>query len=267
MDGDALRLFIFGAVLALMAAAEHVWPRRQRTLPRGPRWRTNVGMAVLGALAVRVMAAAAIPIAALAAAMWAEKNDFGLLTWLHMPAWLHVLVAMIILDLAIWFQHLVSHALPGLWRLHRVHHADRDFDVTTAVRFHPAEIALSMVWKALVVLAIGAPPGAVVAFEIILNACAMFNHANCRLPIALDRWLRVAIVTPDMHRVHHSTDPSEHNANFGFNLSVWDRLFGTYVPAPREGHINMVIGLAPYQSEAPSKLGWSLALPFVKRSD
>jgi sterol desaturase/sphingolipid hydroxylase (fatty acid hydroxylase superfamily) len=156
----------------------------------------------------------------------------------------------------------VTHKVPLLWRLHQVHHADRDIDVTTAIRFHPIEIALSMLLKIGLVYALGAPAAAVVAFEVILNGCAMFNHANIRLPRRLDAVLRLFIVTPDMHRVHHSIDRSEHDANYGFNLSIWDRLFGTYVAEPAGGHHGMTIGLAPYQTDEPTRLGWSLLLPF-----
>jgi sterol desaturase/sphingolipid hydroxylase (fatty acid hydroxylase superfamily) len=157
-------------------------------------------------------------------------------------------LALLALDLAIWVQHLASHKIPLFWRLHKVHHADRDIDVTTAVRFHPVEIALSMLWKIVVVVPLGAPPLAVLLFEVILNACAMFNHANIALPAWLDGALRVAIVTPDMHRVHHSVLRREHDSNYGFNLSLWDRLFRTYTAQPEKGHRGMTVGLSPYQT-------------------
>jgi sterol desaturase/sphingolipid hydroxylase (fatty acid hydroxylase superfamily) len=175
-------------------------------------------------------------------------------------------VAVLVLDLAIWGQHWASHKVPLFWRLHQVHHADRDIDVTTAVRFHPVEIALSMLWKIVVVVPLGAPPLAVFLFEVILNACAMFNHANIALPQWLDRILRLLVVTPDMHRVHHSVLRREHNTNYGFNLSVWDRLFRTYTAQPEGGHQGMTIGLPPYQSEAPTRFGWSLWLPFGRQA-
>jgi sterol desaturase/sphingolipid hydroxylase (fatty acid hydroxylase superfamily) len=174
-------------------------------------------------------------------------------------------LALLILDLAIWFQHYVSHKVPVFWRLHQVHHADVDIDVSTAIRFHPVEIALSMLWKIALVFAFGPSAVAVVVFEVILNGCAMFNHANIALPAWLDRVLRIFIVTPDMHRVHHSVIRREHDSNFGFNLSIWDRLFGTYTPQPEKGHEAMTIGLSNYQSTNPTKLLWSLLLPFGRR--
>ncbi|MEM6357192.1 MAG: sterol desaturase family protein, partial [Pseudomonadota bacterium] len=176
--------------------------------------------------------------------------------------WLEVLLVFVVLDFAIWAQHVASHKIPILWRLHRVHHSDRDIDVTTAIRFHPLEIAFSMILKIGLVYALGAPVVAVLLFEVVLNGAAMFNHANLRLPRGLDRWLRFAIVTPDMHRVHHSIDRAEHDANYGFNLSVWDRLFGTYIDQPAGGHEGMTIGLEPHQDEGPTRLGWTLAFPF-----
>jgi sterol desaturase/sphingolipid hydroxylase (fatty acid hydroxylase superfamily) len=172
----------------------------------------------------------------------------------------------IVLDFAIWVQHVLSHQIPVLWRLHRVHHADVDFDVTTALRFHPVEIGLSMLYKVLWVLVLGPTALAVLIFEILLNACAMFSHSNVDVPKGLDRVLRTVLVTPDMHRVHHSVLANEHNANFGFNLSIWDRLFGTYTPEPQGGHHGMTIGLPAYQSEQPTHLAWSLRLPFMRRS-
>ena len=178
------------------------------------------------------MAMLAVPVAAVAAAFFAQEHGLGLLNQVAWPDWLKLVIALLVLDLAIWAQHLVSHKVPLFWRLHRVHHADRDIDVTTAVRFHPIEIALSMLWKIVVVVPLGASPFAVFLFEVILNACAMFNHANIALPSWLDRALRLFIVTPDMHRVHHSVLRSEHDRNYGFNLSLWDRLFRTYLAEP-----------------------------------
>jgi sterol desaturase/sphingolipid hydroxylase (fatty acid hydroxylase superfamily) len=211
------------------------------------------------------MAALAVPVAAVAAAFFAKEQGIGLLNQVDWPYWLKVAIALLVLDLAIWAQHLASHKLPIFWRLHQVHHADRDIDVTTAVRFHPVEIALSMLWKIVVVVPLGASPFAVFLFEVILNACAMFNHANIALPAWLDRFLRLFVVTPDMHRVHHSVFRSEHDRNYGFNLSVWDRLFGTYLAEPKQGQLGMQIGLPPYQNEAPTRLGWSLWLPFAQQ--
>lgn len=267
LDHDLLlRVGFFAAAFGIMAVAETIWPRRRRIFSRLARWPANLTIIGLGIVAVRLLAAAAqylaIPLVAAGAAVLAERNGWGLLNWIATPAWLEFFIAVVALDFAIWLQHLLSHRISGLWLFHRMHHADRDFDVTTALRFHPIEIGLSMLYKVVWVIALGASVPAVVAFEIILNALAIFNHANVSLPLGMDRVLRSVIVTPDMHRVHHSVLPREHHANFGFNLSIWDRLFATYVGQPSAGHDGMTIGLAPYQSSAPTRLGWSLALPF-----
>jgi sterol desaturase/sphingolipid hydroxylase (fatty acid hydroxylase superfamily) len=256
------RLGVFVAVFLAMAAIELLLPKRKLSMSKGRRWLTNLGIAAVDTLMLRLMALVAVPIAAVAAAFYAEQHGLGLLNNVSWPRWVKLIVALLVLDFAIWFQHLVSHKVPIFWRLHQVHHADRDIDVTTAVRFHPVEIALSMVWKIVVVVPLGASPFAVFLFEVILNACATFNHANIALPAWLDRIVRIFIVTPDMHRVHHSVLTSEHNRNFGFNLSLWDRLFRTYLAQPSAGQQGMTIGLKPYQSEAPTRFGWSLWLPF-----
>lgn len=261
----ALRLSVFVAVFVVMAAAEAMRPKRTLTHGRGRRWVTNLAIVTLDSLVVRLMGALAIPLVAVAAALYAARQGWGVFNWLDWPWWIEWLLVIVILDLAIWFQHLVAHKVPLLWRLHQMHHADVDIDVTTAIRFHPIEIALSMLWKIVCVVALGAAPEAVVLFEIVLNGCAMFNHANVALPAGLDRVLRTVIVTPDMHRVHHSVLRHEHDSNYGFNLSVWDRLFGTYTPSPEKGHDGMTIGLAPYQNESPTRLGWSLSIPFRRR--
>jgi sterol desaturase/sphingolipid hydroxylase (fatty acid hydroxylase superfamily) len=257
-----IRLAVFAGVFLLMAAIERILPKRRLSVSKARRWLTNLGIAGVDTLVLRVMAALAVPVAAVAAAFFAKDHQLGLLNQVDWPYWLRLLIVLLVLDLAIWAQHLASHKVPLFWRLHQVHHADRDIDVTTAVRFHPIEIALSMLWKIVVVVPLGASPFAVFLFEVILNACAMFNHANIALPAGLDGTLRLLIVTPDMHRVHHSVLRDEHDRNYGFNLSVWDRLFGTYVAQPKAGHQGMTIGLPSYQSEAPSELGWSLWLPF-----
>ncbi|MCB1526828.1 MAG: sterol desaturase family protein [Hyphomicrobiaceae bacterium] len=245
-----------------MAAAEALLPKRRLSYPKGRRWITNLAIVAFDSAVVRLMAALTVPLVAVAAAMYAGTQGWGLFNWLDLPYWLELLLALVILDLAIWFQHLVSHKVPLFWRLHQMHHADVDFDVTTAIRFHPIEIALSMLWKIVCVVAIGASPEAVILFEIILNGCAIFNHANVALPVGVDRFLRAFIVTPDMHRVHHSVLSHEHNSNYGFNLSIWDRLFGTYTPQPENGHEGMTIGLSPYQNDNPTRFSWSLLLPF-----
>lgn len=268
-----VRFAVFAAVLLTMAALELMVPKRALTSAKATRWLTNFSIVSLATLLVRAMAGlprlvapTLLPLTAVAAALWAEKAGVGLLPWLGqalgLPHWLLVLKAIIILDFAIWLQHVISHKVPAIWAFHQVHHADRDFDVTTAVRFHPVEIALSMLYKMVWVVALGVPPLAVVLFEMILNAGAMFNHANVALPGWLDRVLRLVIVTPDMHRVHHSTLRAEHDSNYGFSLSVWDRMAGTYTDQPAGGHQGMTIGLAAYQTDAPTRLGWSLAVPF-----
>lgn len=263
--GEApLRLGAFLGIFVALALLELAIPRRDAGPAKGSRWITNLMIAGLDSLVLRLMAMLAVPITAVAAALWAQTQGWGLANSLNWPGWLEVVLAMILLDMAIYGQHVVAHKIPLIWRLHKVHHSDVNFDVTTAIRFHPLEIALSMLWKIAVVLILGASPLAVVLFEVTLNGCAMFNHANIRLPIGLDRVVRLLIVTPDMHRVHHSIYAQEFNTNYGFSLSLWDRLFGTYTDQPRDGHRNMTIGLKDYQSDRPVRLGWSLMLPFMR---
>ena len=257
-----IRLAAFAAVFLLMAAIELIRPKRRLSVSKPRRWLTNLGIAGVDTLVLRLMAALAVPVAAVAAAFFAKERGLGLLNQVDWPYWVKLVIALLALDLAIWFQHLVSHKVPVFWRLHQVHHADRDIDVTTAVRFHPVEIALSMLWKIVVVIPLGASPFAVFLFEVILNACAMFNHANIALPAWLDRALRLFIVTPDMHRVHHSVLYREHDRNYGFNLSLWDRLFRTYLAQPEAGHQGMTIGLPPIRARRrPGSVG-ALWLPF-----
>ena len=263
------RLSVFAAVFIVMALLELAIPKRDLTAPKSRRWFTNLAIVGIDSLLVRAMdllprmlGAVIIPLAAVAVALWAEGRGIGLFNWLGLPAWFGIIAAIVIFDFAIWLQHVASHKIPMIWQMHQVHHADVDIDVTTAIRFHPIEIALSMLYKMVWVVALGPAPVAVVLFEVILNAGAMFNHANVALPGWLDRALRAVIVTPDMHRVHHSVIQREHDSNYGFNLSVWDRLFGTYVDQPAKGHDGMTIGLAPYQSAAPTTLKWSLLVPF-----
>ncbi|MDH4248797.1 MAG: sterol desaturase family protein [Deltaproteobacteria bacterium] len=234
-----LRLILFAGILSLMALWEVLAPRRVRGQSRWLRWSNNLGLVVLNTLLVRLL----IPVLAVEMALRAESAGWGLLNQGGLPYGVGVILAVVALDLVIYLQHVLFHAVPLLWRLHRLHHADTDFDVTTGSRFHPVEILLSMGIKLAAVSALGAPPEAVVLFEILLNGTAMFNHANVRLPLGVDRVLRQWVVTPDMHRVHHSVRPEETNSNFGFNLPWWDRLFGTYRAQPREGHEGMTIGL------------------------
>jgi len=258
-----IRLSAFLGLFVLFVAAETLWPRRARTFTRTRRWPTNLAIVAIDQVVVRLMALG-LPLLAVGAALDAGANGWGLFNLTAWPAWVEVIAAILILDVAIWFQHLVFHKVPVLWRLHRVHHADRDFDVTTALRFHPIEIALSMLIKIGVVYLIGAPALGVILFEIILNGTAMFNHANLRLPKQVDRIVRTVLVTPDMHRVHHSTIRAEHDSNYGFALSIWDRLFRTYTPQPKGGHDGMTIGLDRWQGDRPAWLGWALKFPFDK---
>jgi len=253
-SGLLLSLLLF----AILAVAEAIYPRRQRLMPRVRRWRTNILIILLDSAALRLMG----PIAALAAASYAAQHHIGLFNWIDWPVWLEFVLALVLLDLAIYGQHIATHKIPLLWALHKVHHADRDFDVTTAIRFHPAEIILSMLYKSVLVLLLGPSLLAVFVFALILNLCAMFNHSNLRLPDWLDKYLRLALVTPDMHRVHHSAVPRETNSNYGFSIALWDRIFGTYIAQPAAGHDDMTIGLTEYQSDDPAGFWWSLKIPF-----
>ena len=257
-----LRLGVFTGLFALFATLEALAPRRARSQPRSRRWFTNLSLVILDSLALRALAIA-LPFLAVGAAIDAWRLGWGLFNLVVWPLWLEVMLAILILDLAIWAQHLVTHKVPLFWRFHRVHHADRDFDVTTALRFHPVEILASMVLKIGLVYLIGPQAIAVVLFEVILNGTAMFNHANLRLPLWLDRVLRMVLVTPDMHRVHHSIHRHEHDSNYGFALSVWDRIFCTYRSMPEGGHDKMMLGLE-WQDDKPSRLDWTLMLPFRK---
>ncbi|MCC7427396.1 MAG: sterol desaturase family protein [Alphaproteobacteria bacterium] len=252
-----IRLGAFAAVLAVMACLEAWLPRRHRSVGRRQRWPGNLGVVVLDAALVRLV----FPTALIGIAIAAEARGAGLLPWLGLPWALAVPAAVLLLDLAIYLQHVMFHAVPLLWRLHRMHHADLDFDATTGLRFHPIEILLSVVIKMMVVLALGAPAVAVLTFEVLLNTTAIFNHANLRLPERLDRILRLVLVTPDMHRVHHSVVPHETNSNFGFNLAVWDRLFGTYRAQPAAGHAGMVIGIEQFRDPRELRLDRMLTQP------
>lgn len=256
-----IRVGIFLGLFAALAVWERVSPMRAMVEDRPRRWTTNWALSILDTAMVQIVFGAA----AVGAALDASARGWGLFGAVDWPLWAEIAIVFVALDLAIWFQHWLMHQVPVLWRVHRVHHADRDIDVTTAIRFHPVEIALSMLFKIGLVYALGAPAIAVIVFEVVLNGAAMFNHANLRLPRAVDRVLRILIVTPDMHRVHHSTDRAEHDTNYGFNLSIWDRLFGTYTDQPAGGHRGMKIGLAEYQTHGPTQFLWSLAFPFRKR--
>src|SRR5579871_533694 len=254
-----IRLGSFAAVFALMAVWEALAPRRLVAIGRVIRWPNNLGIVALNTIVVRLLA----PILPVALAFLGQERGWGLLNQLTLPGWAAFVLAIIALDLAIYLQHVLFHAVPTLWRLHRMHHADLEFDVTTGLRFHPVEIALSTLIKLAVVAALGAPAAAVVAFEVLLNATAMFNHGNVRLPAGLDRVLRWIVVTPDMHRVHHSIVPNETNSNFGFNLPWWDRLLGTYRAAPAAGHEAMTIGLDAFRDVADLRLDRMLLQPLI----
>lgn len=253
-----IRFGAFVAVFAAVALWEILSPRRPLRFARRARWPHNLGLLLVDGLAVRLLA----PGAVIAVAVAAQARGWGLLHQFAAPSWLAFAASVALLDLVIYFQHVMFHAVPALWRLHRVHHADQDFDVTTGTRFHPVEILLSVVVKSAAVAAIGASPLAVLVFEVLLNATAMFNHANASLPGRLDRWIRWVLVTPDMHRVHHSVDYAESSSNFGFNLPWWDRLFGTYRAAPRLGHGAMTIGVDAFRSPQDQRLDQMLLQPF-----
>jgi sterol desaturase/sphingolipid hydroxylase (fatty acid hydroxylase superfamily) len=254
-----IRLGIFLGIFAAVALWEALAPRRPRQFPRRARWVPNLALLAIDVALVRVLA----PGAAIAVALAGEAHGWGLLNAMGTPAWLAVPVAVALLDLAIYFQHVMFHAVPALWRLHRVHHTDLDFDVTTGTRFHPVEILISTGVKCAAVAAIGAPALAVLVFEVLLNATSMFNHANARIPTGIDRWLRWLVVTPDMHRVHHSVDYDESSSNFGFNAPWWDRLFGTYRAQPAAGHEAMTIGVDAFRSAEDLRLDRLLVQPFL----
>jgi sterol desaturase/sphingolipid hydroxylase (fatty acid hydroxylase superfamily) len=253
-----IRLAAFAGVLVLMAAWELLAPRRHHAAERPLRWSSNLGIVVLDTVLVRIL----VPTTAVGVALLAQARGWGLFHAFAVPAWLAVIASVILLDLAIYLQHVLFHAVPTLWRLHRMHHADLAFDVTTGVRFHPIEILLSMLIKLAIVAALGAPALAVLLFEVLLNATSMFSHGNVRLSRRLDGILRWIVVTPDMHRVHHSVDAPETNSNFGFNLPWWDRLFGTYRAQPVAGHAAMTIGIEQFRDRAELRLDRMLLQPF-----
>jgi sterol desaturase/sphingolipid hydroxylase (fatty acid hydroxylase superfamily) len=257
-----IRLAVFLAVFGGMALFELASPRLERPEMMGAlksrRWFTNLSMVLVSSLVLRLV----FPAAAVGAAAWAEAHGWGLLRSAGITGVIGGIFCFVILDFAVWLEHVASHKIPLLWRIHRTHHVDTGFDVTTGLRFHPLEILLSMFWKAAVVILLGAPVASVLVFEVVLNATSMFNHSNVRIGKNVDRVLRRVLVTPDMHRVHHSSDPRETDSNYGFNFPFWDRIFGTYVPQPRRGHDGIDIGLTAWRGDGPVRLGWSLMLPF-----
>lgn len=257
-----IRLVAFAAIFAAMLLWELLAPRRPLAIARAQRWRSNLGLMIINTVVLRLL----FPAAAVGFALSAEALGFGLFHWLAWPPLLELVLAVLLLDLAIYCQHLLMHRVPLLWRLHRVHHADLDFDLTTAVRFHTLEILLSMLIKWGVILLLGPAALAVLIFEVVLNGMAVFNHANVSLPPVAERLVRALFVTPDMHRVHHSAIVRETNSNYGFNLSLWDRLFGTYTAQPARGHDGMTIGLEQFRdADQVDRLPGMLALPFARR--
>ncbi len=261
LDENIIRLSFFISIFLLMALLETIFPRRARHFKRSKRWVTNFAIIFTNYIAIFAVSFI-IPVTAILSAHWAQKNGFGLFNNIDWSVGIKYLLSLLMLDFAIWLQHLIFHKVPILWRLHRVHHADEEIDASTALRFHPLEIIISIFIKSLVVVLIGAPVELVVIFEIILNGAAIFNHANYKLPLWLDKILRLIIVTPDMHRIHHSTYHKETDSNYGFALSIWDHIFRTYIASPREGHEKMKIGLE-WQNGISSNYFWSLKLPFT----
>lgn len=256
-----IRLSFFLGIFALIAFWELMAQRRLLSVSKWLRWSNNLGLVVLNSVVLRFI----FPAAAVGVVIWAKENGWGLFNYIDLNLVLATILSVVILDLAIYLQHILVHAVPVLWRFHKVHHADMDIDVTTGARFHTLEIIFSMLIKFAIILLIGPPVVAVIIFEVVLNGMAMFNHGNINISKKLDTLLRWFVVTPDMHRVHHSIEEDETNSNFGFNLSCWDRLFGTYREQPRSGHIGMTIGLREYRdSSQTSWLPRMLFIPFVK---
>ena len=261
MSNEAvIRLSFFLGVFAVMAIWEIIAPRRALTVSKVLRWTNNLGLVFLNTFILRLL----FPAAAVGVAAFSSEQGWGLLNYYELSPVMAVIVSVVVMDFIIYLQHVMVHAIPLLWRLHRVHHADPDYDVTTGARFHPLEIILSMLIKFATITVLGPPVVAVVIFEVVLNATAMFNHSNIRLNLTIDKWLRLLLVTPDMHRVHHSVEDDEANSNFGFSLPWWDRLFGTYRDQPRDGHQAMHIGIHTYNE--PRQVSWlhgMLLLPFI----
>ena len=259
----AARFGIFLLVFAMLAAWELLAPRRPLAVGRLRRWPGNFGVLAVDVLAVRLL----MPAAAVGAALYAAGHGLGLFNWLQLRLSVGAILGFLALDLTIWAQHWLFHHVPMLWRLHRMHHADLDIDVTTGVRFHPVEILLSLLIKFAVIALIGAPALAVLIFEVLLNATSMFNHSNVRMPVPVDRIVRLLVVTPDMHRVHHSIVRAETNSNFGFNFPWWDRLFGTYRAQPAAGHDGMTIGIESFRDPAELRLDRMLLQPLRQEPD
>ncbi|MGD8642630.1 MAG: sterol desaturase family protein [Gammaproteobacteria bacterium] len=255
-----IRLGFFIGTFVVIALWEIAAPKRALTVSKGIRWLNNLGIVALNTVILRLL----FPAAAVGVAVFVSEQEWGILNYYQIPLALAIVLSVVAMDFVIYLQHVLVHAVPALWRLHRVHHADLDYDLTTGARFHPIEIILSMFIKFATIVVLGPPVIAVVIFEVILNSMAMFNHGNIRLPKGVDRVLRWLVVTPDMHRVHHSVEDNEANSNYGFNLSIWDRLFGTYIDQPRGGHLGMTIGIHKYRDPRQvDQLPGMLMLPFI----
>ena len=257
---SSIRLAIFLGMFLLLAIAEVLFPRRKPAYSKPKRWLSNLGISALNTLVVRI----SFPIAGVAAAMLAQERQWGLLNQLPLAAWLNILVFLLLFDLAIYWQHRLFHVVPWLWRFHRMHHTDVDYDLTTGSRFHPCSILISAAIKIALVIVLGASAAAILTAEVVLNVTAMFNHSNLKLPQSMDHKLRKILVTPDMHRIHHSTDSIEHNANFGFNFPWWDRIFGSYLDQPKMSHEDMDIGITGFQERKSIDIFTLLIQPFTK---
>lgn len=257
------RLSIFLGMLFIVALLEFIFPRRQLTAPKSVRWISNLGITFLNSVLTRLI----FPVLAVELAILCQQNSWGIFNIFSFPLWFSFVASILILDFAIYLQHVMFHMVPTLWRLHRMHHTDLDLDVTSGSRFHPIEILLSIVIKLAIVMLLGAPAVAVLIFEIILNGAAMFNHGNINIPEKLDAFLRLFIVTPDMHRIHHSIIKKETNSNFGFNVPWWDRLMGTYIRTPQEGQLGLTIGLEEYRHLRYLNLNWLLLIPFINSKE
>jgi len=254
-----IRMAFFVGIFLAVALVELIVPRRALTTSKTSRWVGNIGIVFINTFLLRIL----FPAGAVGISVWIGHQDWGIFNHIQWPFWLEVALTIVILDFVIYMQHVMFHAVPVLWRLHMMHHADLDYDLTTGTRFHPLESIISLGIKAGAITVLGAPPVGVIIFEIILNGMAMFNHGNFFIPLGIDRFLRLLVVTPDMHRVHHSVFPNETNTNFGFNLPWWDRLCGTYKPQPTKGHEKMTIGLNQFRDASRLTLPWIIALPFM----
>lgn len=257
---SSIRLAIFLGMFLVLAVAEVLFPRRKPAYSKPKRWLSNLTISALNTLVVRI----GFPIAGVAAALLAQDRQWGLMNQLPVAPWLNILVFLLLFDLAIYWQHRLFHVVPWLWRFHRVHHTDVDYDLTTGSRFHPCSILISAAIKIALVIVMGASAAAILIAEVVLNVTAMFNHSNLKLPQSVDHKLRKILVTPDMHRIHHSTDSIEHNANFGFNFPWWDRIFGSYLDQPKMSHEDMDIGITGFQDRKSIGIFPLLIQPFKK---